>query len=97
MSAGTFHVVIVLFGATVAAVFAAFPRELVMAIAGIALLDTIGNRLTAALRADSEREAALITFLVTASGLTLGGIGAAFWGLAAGTITLLALRSKTAP
>lgn len=89
--------VIVLFGATVAAVFAAFPRELVMAIAGIALLGTIGNRLTAALRADSEREAALITFLVTASGLTLGGIGAAFWGLAAGTITLLALRSKTAP
>lgn len=97
VSAGAFHVVIGLFGATVAAVFAAFPRELVMAIAGIALLGTIGNRLTAALREDSEREAALITFLVTASGLTLGGIGAAFWGLAAGTITLLASRSKTAP
>ncbi len=97
VSAVAFHVVIVLFGATVAAVFAAFPRELVMAIAGIALLGTIGNRLTAALREDSEREAALITFLVTASGLTLDGIGAAFWGLAAGTITLLASRSKTAP
>ncbi len=97
VSAGAFHVVIGLFGATVAAVFAAFPRELVMAIAGIALLGTIGNRLTAALREDSEREAALITFLVTASGLTLSGIGAAFWGLAAGTITLLASRSKTAP
>ncbi|TQU56044.1 benzoate/H(+) symporter BenE family transporter, partial [Xanthomonas perforans] len=86
-----------LFGATVAAVFAAFPRELVMAIAGIALLGTIGNSLAAALREDSEREAALITFLVTASGLTLVGIGAAFWGLVAGTITLLALRTKPAP
>ncbi len=97
VSAGVFYVVVGLFGATVAAVFAAFPRELVMAIAGIALLGTIGNSLAAALREDSEREAALITFLVTASGLTLGGIGAAFWGLVAGTITLLALRTKAAP
>ncbi|KUF32358.1 benzoate/H(+) symporter BenE family transporter [Xanthomonas phaseoli] len=97
VSAGVFYVVVGLFGATVAAVFAAFPRELVMAIAGIALLSTIGNSLAAALREDSEREAALITFLVTASGLTLGGIGAAFWGLVAGTVTLLALRKKAAP
>ncbi|RXD67915.1 benzoate/H(+) symporter BenE family transporter, partial [Xanthomonas perforans] len=96
-SAGVFYLLVGLFGATVAAVFAAFPRELVMAIAGIALLGTIGNSLAAALREDSEREAALITFLVTASGLTLVGIGAAFWGLVAGTITLLALRTKPAP
>ena len=94
VSAGAFYVVIGLFGATVAAVLAAFPRELVMAIAGIALLGTIGNSLAAALREDGEREAALITFLVTASGLTLGGIGAAFWGLIAGTLTLLALRQR---
>ncbi len=97
VSAGVFYLVVGLFGATVAAVFAAFPRELVMAIAGIALLGTIGNSLAAALREDSEREAALITFLVTASGLTLGGIGAAFLGLVAGTITLLALRTNAAP
>ncbi|MCF5927219.1 benzoate/H(+) symporter BenE family transporter, partial [Xanthomonas perforans] len=97
VSAGVFYLLGGRFGATVAAVFAAFPRELVMAIAGIALLGTIGNSLAAALREDSEREAALITFLVTASGLTLVGIGAAFWGLVAGTITLLALRTKPAP
>ena len=89
-----FYIVIGLFGATVAAVFAAFPRELVMAIAGIALLGTIGNSLAAALREEPEREAALITFLVTASGLTLGGIGASFWGLQAGAITLIALRPR---
>ncbi|MEA9562634.1 benzoate/H(+) symporter BenE family transporter [Xanthomonas campestris] len=94
VAAGVFYIVIGLFGATVAAVFAAFPRELVMAIAGIALLGTIGNSLAAALREEPEREAALITFLVTASGLTLGGIGASFWGLLAGAITLIALRPR---
>ncbi|MEA9749124.1 benzoate/H(+) symporter BenE family transporter [Xanthomonas campestris pv. raphani] len=94
VAAGVFYIVIGLFGATVAAVFAAFPRELVMAIAGIALLGTIGNSLAAALREEPEREAALITFLVTASGLTLGGIGASFWGLLAGAITLVALRPR---
>ncbi|WP_076040964.1 benzoate/H(+) symporter BenE family transporter [Xanthomonas campestris] len=94
VAAGVFYIMIGLFGATVAAVFAAFPRELVMAIAGIALLGTIGNSLAAALREEPEREAALITFLVTASGLTLGGIGASFWGLLAGAITLIALRPR---
>ena len=94
VAAGVFYIVIGLFWATVAAVFAAFPRELVMAIAGIALLGTIGNSLAAALREEPEREAALITFLVTASGLTLGGIGASFWGLLAGAITLIALRPR---
>ncbi|MEA9606477.1 benzoate/H(+) symporter BenE family transporter [Xanthomonas campestris pv. plantaginis] len=94
VAAGVFYILIGLFGATVAAVFAAFPRELVMAIAGIALLGTIGNSLAAALREEPEREAALITFLVTASGLTLGGIGASFWGLLAGAITLAALRPR---
>ncbi|WP_407470884.1 benzoate/H(+) symporter BenE family transporter [Xanthomonas campestris] len=94
VAAGVFYIVIGLFGATVAAVFGAFPRELVMAIAGIALLGTIGNSLAAALREEPEREAALITFLVTASGLTLGGIGASFWGLLAGAITLIALRPR---
>lgn len=79
--AGGFYLLLGLFGATVAGLFAAFPRELVMAIAGLALLATIGNSLHAALADEGQREAALITFLVTASGLSLGGIGSAFWGL----------------
>jgi len=90
--AGVFYLLIGLFGATVASLFAAFPKELVMAIAGIALLGTLGSSLIAALREDGEREAALVTFLVTASGLSLFGIGAAFWGLVAGVIVRLALR-----
>lgn len=92
IAAGVFYVLVGIFGATVAALFAAFPKELIMAIAGIALLGTIGNSLSAALREESHREPALITFLVTASGLTIAGIGSAFWGLIAGVVTLLIWR-----
>ncbi|WP_295931615.1 benzoate/H(+) symporter BenE family transporter [uncultured Xanthomonas sp.] len=90
--AGVFYLLIGVFGATVAALFAAFPRELVMAIAGIALFGTIGNSLASALREEREREPALIAFLVTASGLSLFGIGAALWGLLAGAATLALWR-----
>jgi benzoate membrane transport protein len=86
--AGIFYIVTGLLGATVAGLFTALPKELVAAIAGIALLGTIGNSLTAALLDERERDAALITFLVTASGLSLISIGSAFWGLLFGLIVL---------
>jgi len=94
VAAGAFYIVVGLFGATVAAVFAAFPKELVACVAGIALFGTIANSLAMALREESDREAALVTFLVTASGLSLAGIGSAFWGLVAGGICLVALRPR---
>jgi benzoate membrane transport protein len=97
VAAGAFYIVVGLFGATVAAVFAAFPKELVACVAGIALFGTIANSLAMALREESDREAALVTFLVTASGLSLGGIGSAFWGLVAGGICLVALRPRATP
>ncbi|KAF1700337.1 benzoate/H(+) symporter BenE family transporter [Pseudoxanthomonas suwonensis] len=91
--AGIFYLLVGLFGATVAGLFAAFPHALVLAIAGIALVATLGNSLATALQEPDEREAALVTFLVTASGLSLLGIGAAFWGLVAGVIVRLVLRA----
>jgi benzoate membrane transport protein len=94
VAAGGFYLLVGLFGGTVGAVFAAFPKELVLAIAGLALLGTIGNGLAAALASEKEREPALITFLVTASGVTLVGIGSAFWGLVAGALSLAVLRFK---
>ena len=90
--AGIFYLLVGVFGATVAGLFTAFPSELVLAIAGIALFGTLGNSLATALHAVDEREAALVTFLVTASGLSLLGIGAAFWGLVAGVIVRLVLQ-----
>ena len=86
--AGIFYLVTGLLGGTVAGLFTALPKELVAAIAGIALLGTIGNSLTGALADERERDAALITFLVTASGLALLSIGSAFWGLLFGLIVL---------
>jgi benzoate membrane transport protein len=92
VAAGFFYVLVGVFGATVTALFAAFPKELVLVIAGLALFGTIGNGLASALANEEEREPALVTFLVTASGVTLAGIGSAFWGLVAGGIALLLLR-----
>ncbi|MBW4655148.1 MAG: benzoate/H(+) symporter BenE family transporter [Kaiparowitsia implicata GSE-PSE-MK54-09C] len=92
IAAGVFYLLIGLFGATVAAVFAAFPAELVLAIAGLALLGTIGNGLAIALQHEPDRESALITFLVTASGISLLGIGSAFWGLIAGGLAIAVAR-----
>ncbi len=93
VSAGFFYILIGLFGTTVGALFAAFPRELVVAIAGVALIGSIGNALAPALSNERDREPALVTFLVAASGVTLFGIGSAFWGLIAGSLTLLVLRA----
>ncbi len=86
--AGVFYLVTGLLGATVVSLFLALPKEIVAAIAGIALLGTIGNSLAAALGDHKERDAALMAFLVTASGLTLWGVGSAFWGLVFGLIVL---------
>jgi benzoate membrane transport protein len=89
--AGTFYLVAGVFGAAVGALFAAFPRELVLAVAGLALFGTIANSMAVALKDEQQREPALITFLVTMSGMTLFGIGSAFWGLVAGVLALAAL------
>jgi benzoate membrane transport protein len=91
--AGVFYILIGVFGATVAALLAAFPKELVSAIAGLALIATIGNGLTAALAKEGEREPAMLTFLLTASGIGLFGIGSAFWGLLAGVLSLAVMRA----
>lgn len=84
--AGVFYLLTGMLGATVASLFTAFPHALVVAIAGLALLGTIGNSLGAALADEKEREAALLTFLVTASGMSLFGVGSAFWGLILGLV-----------
>ena len=85
---GLFYVVIGIFGAVVAGLLAAFPKELVMAIAGLALLGSIGGGLVVALQQESSREPALITFLVTLSGIVIAGVGSAFWGVVAGGLAL---------
>lgn len=96
-SCGAIYVVIGLFGAAITGVLTAFPKELVAAIAGLALLGTIGGAMHAALQDERNREAALITFLVTLSGVVLAGVGSAFWGVVAGVLALLVQHVARAP
>ncbi len=95
MWCGIFYGIAGTFGATLAALFAAFPKELVLSIAALALFGSISNGLTVAMSESKEREAALITFMVTASGMTLYSVGSAFWGIVAGVLTLMILNWKT--
>jgi len=94
--AGVFYIALGLAGGAVVGLLAAFPRELVAAIAGLALLGTIAGGLSAALKEEAHRDAAILTFLVTLSGLKLAGIGSAFWGVVAGALALLVQRLRRA-
>ncbi|WP_374355719.1 benzoate/H(+) symporter BenE family transporter [Chitinimonas sp.] len=96
VAAGAFYLLLGLLGGSIGALFLAFPKELIFAVAGIALFGSLASGLALAVREESQREAALITFLVTASGLTLWGIGSAFWGLLAGALAWWLLGAKAA-
>ena len=86
VTSGALYLLVGLFGAAITGVLSSFPKELIAAIAGLALLGTIGNALATALKDESHLEASLITFLVTLSGLQIAGVGSAFWGVVAGAL-----------
>ena len=91
VACGAFYLLIGAFGTTLVVFFAGLPKELVAAIAGVALFGALAGGLTGAVTEEKDREAALITFLATASGMTLFGIGSAFWGLVFGVVAHLVL------
>lgn len=82
------YLVFAIFGASLVAIFAVLPQSLIVLVAGLALMAPLANALTIALKDEHERMAATTAFAVTASGLTMFGIGAAFWGLLAGMMVL---------
>lgn len=92
IAAGVFYLLTGLVGATVVALFAAFPKALVATVAGVALLGTIAANLAQVSAESPLRDAAMLTFLVTASGLSFWGIASPFWGLVAGVVTLVLLN-----
>lgn len=95
VSGGVFYLLLGLFGATLVSIFTAFPDALIAALAGLALLAAIAGSLTGAMAVPTDREAALITFLVTASGMSFLGLSAAFWGLIFGIAAHLLLGFRT--
>lgn len=91
---GLFYLLGGLFGGTIVLLFASLPRELVATLAGLALLGAIGSNLAGVVAAEDHREASLITFLATASGMTLLGLGSAFWGIVIGLLAYAVLHRQ---
>ncbi|MEZ6877297.1 benzoate/H(+) symporter BenE family transporter [Enterobacter sp. KBR-315C3_2022] len=86
MAAGVFYLLAGVFGGSITGLMSALPPSWLQTLAGLALLGTISGSLAQAMHNEAERDAAIVTFLVTASGVTLLGVGSAFWGLAIGGI-----------
>lgn len=82
------YLIFAIFGASLVAIFAALPPILIALVAGLGLMASFANALSIALKHEPDRIAATTTFAVTASGISLFGIGSAFWGLIAGLIVL---------
>ncbi|MEM9107127.1 MAG: benzoate/H(+) symporter BenE family transporter, partial [Pseudomonadota bacterium] len=80
------YVVLALFGASLVALFASFPKALIVTVAGLALIGALAASLSASVAREEDRFVAVATFAVTASGISAFGIGSAFWGLAAGLL-----------
>lgn len=83
-AAGGFYLLAGVFGGSISGLMAALPLSWIQTLAGLALLGTLSGSLYQALNHEAERDAAIVTFLTTASGATLLGIGSAFWGLVLG-------------
>lgn len=96
VSAGVTCILLGPFAALVTSVAAAAPEGIMAAVAGLALLGTFGAAATSALTDTRHRDAALVTLVVGASGVAIGGIGAAFWALVAGFAYLLVVRPAPA-
>jgi benzoate membrane transport protein len=89
---GGFYLVVALFAAPLAGLFIAMPHGALAVLTGLALIGPLTGALSGAMAEVRDREAAVIAFAATASGVALFGIGSAFWGLLAGFIALAALR-----
>jgi benzoate membrane transport protein len=96
IACGVLYIVCGVLGATIVSVFSVFPAELIAVITGVALFGSISSSLTAAMKEEAQKESALITFLVTISGISIAGVGAPFWGLIAGIATNFILTGNIA-
>ncbi|MBZ7126208.1 benzoate/H(+) symporter BenE family transporter [Klebsiella grimontii] len=92
-AAGVFYLLAGIFGGSITSLMSALPMAWIQMLAGLALLGTISGSLFQALNQESEHDAAVVTFLVTASGVTLGGVGSAFWGLVLGGVSYVLLST----
>ncbi|ELW90870.1 MULTISPECIES: benzoate/H(+) symporter BenE [Acinetobacter] len=91
---GIFYILGGLFAGSIVMLFSILPKELIAALAGLALLGAIATNMSVAMKDDSQRDAALITFLATVSGMHFLGFSSVFWGICIGMISHLLLTPK---
>ncbi|RSO56441.1 benzoate transporter BenE [Acinetobacter lactucae] len=94
---GIFYILGGLFAGSIVMLFSLLPKELVAALAGLALLGAIASNISVAMKNDSQRDAALITFLATASGMHFLGLSSVFWGICIGVIAHFILTPRSTP
>lgn len=94
---GIFYILGGLFAGSIVMLFSLLPKELVAALAGLALLGAIATNISVAMRNDSQRDAALITFLATASGMHFLGLSSVFWGICIGVTAHFILTPRSTP
>ncbi|WP_200913665.1 MULTISPECIES: benzoate/H(+) symporter BenE family transporter [unclassified Devosia] len=96
VAAGATYILLGMAASLAAAFIAASPPLLIQAVAGLALLSSLASALAGALDLEEARLPAILTFVATASGITILGIGAPFWGLVGGIALLILLRKRAA-
>ncbi|HAV5606088.1 TPA: benzoate transporter BenE [Acinetobacter baumannii] len=94
---GIFYILGGLFAGSIVMLFSLLPKELVAALAGLALLGAIATNISVAMKNDSQRDAALITFLASASGMHFLGLSSVFWGICIGVIAHFILTPRSTP
>ncbi|MGY5393499.1 benzoate/H(+) symporter BenE [Acinetobacter sp. NigerLNRRAM0016] len=92
---GIFYILGGLFAGSIVMLFSLLPKELVAALAGLALLGAIGTNISAAMKNETHRDAALITFLATASGMHFLGLSSVFWGICIGLFAHVVLNKRS--
>ena len=97
ISNGIFYILGGLFAGSIVMLFNVLPKELVAALAGLALLGAIATNITVAMKEESQRDAALITFLATVSGMHFLGLSSVFWGICLGIVAHLILTKREKP
>lgn len=94
---GIFYILGGLFAGSIVMLFSLLPKELVAAQAGLALLGAIATNISVAMKNDGQRDAALITFLASASGMHFLGLSSVFWGICIGVIAHFILTPRSTP
>ncbi|MDC5180047.1 benzoate/H(+) symporter BenE [Acinetobacter baumannii] len=94
---GIFYILGGLFAGSIVMLFSLLPKELVAALAGLALLGAIATNISVAMKNDGQRDAALITFLASTSGMHFLGLSSVFWGICIGVIAHFILTPRSTP